>query len=184
MSNEPVTHVVGHLAADPELKFLPTGVAVCNVTVASTPKTFNRQTNEWTDGETLWMRGAVWREYAEHVAASLHKGDRVIMTGRLVSRSYDKDGEKRTSVEMQVDEIGPALRYADATVVKAERTQAPPSGGDQWATAPAAAPWGAPAGPAPAWGAPLQAPPQAPAQAPPQAPGGWGPQQGYSEPPF
>lgn len=123
MTGEPVITVVGNLASDPELRFTPSGAAVANVTIASTPRTYNKQTSEWEDGTTLWMRGSIWREAAENVAESLQKGARVIATGRLKQRDYDKDGEKRTAYEMDIDEIGPSMKYATARVTKAERQQ-------------------------------------------------------------
>ena len=116
--------IVGNLTADPELRFIPSGAAVANFTVASTPKKFNRQTNEFEDGETLFMRCSVWRDAAEHATESLHRGDRVIVTGQLVSRSWQTpEGENRTVMEMQVDEVGPSLRYATAQITKAQRQQ-------------------------------------------------------------
>ena len=119
---ETVITIVGNLTADPELRFTPSGAAVANFTVASTPRTFDRQSNEWKDGETLFMRCSVWRDAAENIAESLHRGTRVIVTGRLKSRSYEtKEGEKRTVVEMDVDEVGPSLRYANAKVTKTSR---------------------------------------------------------------
>lgn len=122
MAGETPLTVIGNLTADPELRFTPSGAAVANFTVASTPRTFDRQTNDWKDGETLFMRCSVWREAAEHAAESLHRGDRVIATGRLVSRSWQTpEGENRTVMEMQVDEVGPSLRYATASVTKAQR---------------------------------------------------------------
>jgi single-strand DNA-binding protein len=114
MSGETTITVIGNLVADPELRFTPSGSAVANFTVASTPRTFDRQSNEWKDGETLFLRASVWREAAENVAESLTKGTRVIVSGRLKSRSYEtKEGEKRTVMELEVDEIGPSLRYAN-----------------------------------------------------------------------
>ena len=122
MAGETPITVVGNLTADPELRFTPSGAAVANFTVASTPRQFDRQSNDWKDGETLFMRCSVWREAAEHVSESLHRGDRVIATGRLVSRSWQtQEGENRTVMEMQVDEVGPSMRYATATVTKAQR---------------------------------------------------------------
>lgn len=122
MAGDTVITLVGNLTGDPELRFTPSGAAVANFTVASTPRTFDRQSSEWKDGETLFMRCSVWREAAENVAESLGRGTRVVVTGRLVSRSFDtKEGEKRTVVEMQVDEIGPSLRYATAKVNKTQR---------------------------------------------------------------
>lgn len=122
MAGETTITIVGNLTADPELRFTPNGAAVANFTVASTPRTFDRQANEFKDGETLFMRCSIWRDAAEHVAESLHKGDRVIVTGRLVSRSWQtQEGENRTVMEMQADEVGPSLRYATAQVTKAPR---------------------------------------------------------------
>ena len=122
MAGETVITLIGNLTNDPELRFTPSGAAVANFTVASTPRTFDRQSNEWKDGETLFMRCAIWREAAENVAESLTRGTRVVVTGRLQSRTFDtKEGEKRTVIEMQVDEIGPSLRYATAKVNKTSR---------------------------------------------------------------
>jgi single-strand DNA-binding protein len=122
MAGETVITLIGNLTNDPELRFTPSGAAVANFTVASTPRTLDRQTNEWVDGETLFMRCAIWREAAENVAESLTRGTRVVVTGRLQSRTFDtKEGEKRTVIEMQVDEIGPSMRYATAKVSKASR---------------------------------------------------------------
>lgn len=123
MAGETPITVIGNLTSDPELRFTPNGAAVANFTVASTPRTFDRQTNDWKDGETLFMRCSVWREAAENAAESLTRGARVIVTGRLVSRSFDtKEGEKRTVMELQVDEVGPSLRYATAKVNKTQRS--------------------------------------------------------------
>ena len=123
MAGETQITVIGNLTADPELRFTPSGAAVANFTVASTPRQFDRQSNEWKDGETLFMRCSVWREAAENVAESLQRGARVIVSGRLVSRSWeDKEtGQKRSVMEMQVDEVGPSLRYATAKVTKTQR---------------------------------------------------------------
>ncbi|PFG21177.1 single-stranded DNA-binding protein [Serinibacter salmoneus] len=122
MAGETVITVIGNLTADPELRFTPSGAAVANFTIASTPRTFDRQSNEWKDGETLFMRCSIWREAAENVAESLTKGMRVVAQGRLVQRSFEtREGEKRTVVELQVDEIGPSLRYASAKVTRAQR---------------------------------------------------------------
>ena len=122
MAGETTITVVGNLTADPELRFTPAGAAVANFTVASTPRTFDRQSGEWKDGEALFMRCSLWREPAEHVAESLTRGSRVIVVGRLKQRSYEtKEGEKRTVVELDVDEVGPSLRYASAKVIKAQR---------------------------------------------------------------
>lgn len=120
MAGETVITVIGNLTADPELRFTPAGAAVANFTVASTPRIFDRQSNEWKDGDALFLRCNIWREAAEHVAESLHRGDRVIVQGRLKQRSYEtREGEKRTVIELEVDEIGPSLRYATAKVTKA-----------------------------------------------------------------
>src|SRR3978361_868765 len=122
MAGDTVITVVGNLTADPELRFTPSGAAVANFTVASTPRTFDRATNEFKDGEALFLRCSIWRQPAENVAESLTRGSRVIVSGRLKQRSYDtKEGEKRTVIELEVDEIGPSLRYATAKVTKASR---------------------------------------------------------------
>ena len=123
MAGETIITLVGNLTADPELRFTPSGAAVANFTVASTPRTFDRQTSEWKDGDAMFLNCSVWRQAAENVAESLTKGTRVIASGRLVQRSYDtREGEKRTVVELQVDEIGPSLRYASAKVTRAQRS--------------------------------------------------------------
>lgn len=120
MAGETVITVVGNLTSDPELRYTQNGLAVANFTIASTPRSFDRAANDWKDGEALFMRASVWREFAEHVAGSLTKGSRVVATGRLKQRSYEtKEGEKRTSIELEVDEIGPSLRYATAQVTRA-----------------------------------------------------------------
>jgi single-strand DNA-binding protein len=122
MAGDTTLTLIGNLTNDPELRFTPSGAAVANFTVASTPRAFDRQSNEWKDGETLFMRCSVWRDAAENVAESLQRGSRVIVTGRLKSRSYDtKEGEKRTVMELEVDELGPSLRYATAKVNKTSR---------------------------------------------------------------
>ncbi|MCD2170358.1 single-stranded DNA-binding protein [Microbacterium sp. JC 701] len=123
MTGETVITVVGNLTADPELRYTQNGIPVANFTIASTPRTFDRQANEWKDGEALFLRASVWREFAEHVAGSLAKGSRVIATGRLKQRTYqDREGNNRTAIELEVDEIGPSLRYATATVTRAAPT--------------------------------------------------------------
>jgi single-strand DNA-binding protein len=123
VAGDTILTVVGNLTADPELRFTPSGAAVANFTVASTPRTFDRQTNEWKDGEALFLRCNIWREAAENVTESLTRGSRVIVTGRLKQRSFEtREGEKRTVVELEVDEIGPSLRYATAKVNKASRS--------------------------------------------------------------
>jgi single-strand DNA-binding protein len=155
--------VVGNLTADPELRFTPSGAAVANFTVASTPRMYDRQSGEWKDGEALFLRCIIWREAAENVAESLTRGSRVIVTGRLKQRSFEtREGEKRTVVEVEVDEIGPSLRYATAKVNKASRSggggggfgggggggSRPSSGGggapaeDPWGSAPASGSFG------------------------------------------
>ena len=204
MAGDTVLTIIGNLTADPELRFTPSGAAVANFTVASTPRQFDRQSNEWKDGETLFMRCSVWRDAAENVAESLQRGARVIVAGRLKSRSYEtKEGEKRTVVEMDVDEIGPSLRSATAKVNKTQRGgggggfggqqagggwSGAPGGEDPWATGAGASQGGAPAG-APqggqgGWSQPAAAPQGG-------QPGGQGGQGGwgggapsYDEPPF
>ena len=122
MAGDTVITVVGNLTADPELRFTPSGAAVANFTVASTPRTFDRNSNEWKDGEALFLRCSVWRQAAENVAESLHRGTAVIVQGRLKQRSYEtKEGEKRTVYELDVDEVGPSLKFATAKVTKASR---------------------------------------------------------------
>lgn len=130
MANETIITVVGNLTNDPELRFTPSGSAVANFTLASTPKTFDRQSNEFKDGETLFLRSSVWREMAENVAESLTKGMRVVAQGRLKSRSYEtKEGEKRTVIEFEIDEIGPSLRFANAKVNRTQRSGGQGGGG-------------------------------------------------------
>lgn len=125
MAGETVITVVGNLTADPELRYTQNGLPVANFTIASTPRTFDRQANEWKDGDALFLRASVWREVAEHVAGSLTRGARVVAQGRLTQKSYqDKEGNNRTSIELEVDEIGPSLKYATAQVTRAQ------SGGD------------------------------------------------------
>ncbi len=122
MAGETVITVVGNLTADPELRFTPSGAAVANFTVAATPRTFDRQSGEWKDGEALFMRCNVWRQAAENVAETLTRGMRVMATGRLKQRSFEtREGEKRTVVELEVDEVGPSLKYATAKVNKVSR---------------------------------------------------------------
>jgi single-strand DNA-binding protein len=163
MAGETVITVVGNLTDDPELRFTPSGAAVAKFRVASTPRTLDRNSGEWKDGEPLFLQCNIWRQAAENVAESLHRGARVIVTGRLRQRSYEtREGEKRTVIELEVDEIGPSLRYATAKVQKMSRSgggggfgsgggggNAPSQGGgggyadDPWATA---APVGGPGG--------------------------------------
>ncbi len=186
MAGDTVITIIGNLTADPELRFTPSGAAVANFTVASTPRMFDRQSNEWKDGETLFMRCSIWRDAAENVAESLQRGARVIVSGRLKQRSYEKDGQTRTVVEMEADEIGPSLRYATAKVNKTQRgggggfggpqggggfggqqaQQGQQSGGssnDPWATGPAGGGQGGSQG---------------------GQQGGWGSGPSYDEPPF
>ncbi len=128
MAGDTIITVVGNLTADPELRFTASGAAVANFTVASTPRTFDRASGEWKDGEALFLRCNIWRQAAENVAESLTRGSRVVVTGRLKQRSFDtKEGEKRTVIELEVDEIGPSLRYATAKVNRVNR----PGGGGQ-----------------------------------------------------
>lgn len=119
MAGETIITLVGNLTADPELRFTPSGAAVANFTVASTPRTFDRQSNEWKDGDAMFLNCSVWRQAAENAAESLTKGMRVIVQGRLKSRSYEtREGERRTVFEVDVDEVGPSLRYASAKVAR------------------------------------------------------------------
>jgi single-strand DNA-binding protein len=127
MANETTITVIGNLTNDPELRFTPAGAAVANFSIASTPRTFDKNSNEWVDGETLFLRASVWREAAENVAETLTKGMRVIASGRLKSRSYEdakNNNEKRTVIELEVDEIGPSLKYANAKVNRTQRSGA------------------------------------------------------------
>lgn len=141
MANDTTITIIGNLTADPELRFTPSGAAVTNFTIASTPRTFDRQSGEWKDGDALFLRASIWRQAAENVAESLTRGARVIVTGRLKQRSYEtKEGEKRTVVELDADEIGPSLRFATATVNKAARkTETAGPAEDQWTGQPAPA---------------------------------------------
>ena len=148
MAGDTIITVVGNLTADPELRFTPSGAAVANFTVASTPRTFDRTTNDWKDGEALFLRCNIWRQAAENVAESLTRGSRVVVTGRLKQRSYDtKEGEKRTVYELEVEEIGPSLKYATAKVNRVNKPGGGGGGGgygsggpsdDPWASAPPA----------------------------------------------
>ncbi|MCU1588126.1 MAG: single-stranded DNA-binding protein [Frankiales bacterium] len=153
MAGDTVITVVGNLTADPELRFTPSGAAVANFTVASTPRTFDKNSNEWKDGEALFLRCSVWRQAAENVAESLTKGTGVIVQGRLKQRSYEtKEGEKRTVYELDVDEIGPSLKFATAKVNRTTRGSGGSGsggfGGGASSGAPADDPWSsaAPAG--------------------------------------
>jgi single-strand DNA-binding protein len=162
MAGDTTITIVGNLTDDPDLRFTPNGAAVANFTVASTPRFFDKQTNEWRDGEALFLRCSIWRQAAENVAETLQRGARVIVSGRLKQRSYEtREGEKRTTFEVEVDEIGPSLKYATAKVTKTSRSGGNSGGGnfggggnDPWA-APAGTsagasvgsdPWAAPAG--------------------------------------
>ena len=122
MAGDTVITVVGNLTADPELRFTPSGAAVASFTIASTPRQFDRNTNEWKDGEALFLRCSIWRQAAENVAESLQRGMRVVAQGRLKQRSFEtREGEKRTVIELDVDEVGPSLRYATAKVNRTQR---------------------------------------------------------------
>ena len=140
MANETTLTIVGNTTGPAELRFTPSGAAVVNFTVASTPRTFDKNSNEWKDGTTLFMRCSAWREMAENVAESLdQKGMRVVVTGRLTQREYEKDGQKRVAVELEADEVAPSLRYANAKVKRTQRNGQPaPSAGN----APADSAWG------------------------------------------
>ena len=163
MAGETSITIIGNLVDDPDLRFTPSGAAVANFRIASTPRTFDRQTNEWKDGETLFMTCAVWRQAAENVAESLQRGMRVIVQGRLKSRSFEtREGEKRTVFEIDVDEVGPSLRSATAKVTRASRSGGEGGysggqgggqgggysggGGGQQQSQPGNDPWAAPAG--------------------------------------
>jgi single-strand DNA-binding protein len=153
MAGEVSVTIVGNLADDPELRYTQGGVAVVSVRVGSTPRTMNRTTNEWVDGETVWVRCTAWREAAENIAQSLTKGSRVVVTGRLKAPSayQTAQGEARASLELEIDEIGPSLRYATASITRRARegqapvespwgeTKAAPAGANAWAN-PAADP--------------------------------------------
>jgi single-strand DNA-binding protein len=153
MAGDTVMTVIGNLTADPELRFTASGAAVANFTVASTPRTFDRASGEWKDGEALFLRCNIWRQPAENVAESLVRGSRVIVSGRLKQRSFEtKEGEKRTVIELEGDEIGPSLRYATAKVNRAQRSDSSGGGygggsgsggsGGRPSTPPADDPWG------------------------------------------
>ncbi len=150
MAGETIVTVVGNLTADPELRFTPSGAAVASFTIASTPRTFDRNTSEWKDGDALFLRCSIWRQAAENVAESLQRGMRVVAQGRLKQRSFEtREGEKRTVVEMEVDEVGPSLRYATAKVNRTQRGSSSSGGGygssgseSSGSSAPADDPWG------------------------------------------
>lgn len=206
MAGDTVITVIGNLTGDPELRFTPNGAAVANFTIASTPRNFDRASGEWKEGETLFLRASVWREAAENVAETLKKGMRVIAQGRLKSRSYEtKEGERRTSMELEIEEIGPSLRFASANVSRNQRSGGNFGGDQGFGGGYNAAPqggfgggagyggqqggYGAPASQA----APAVAPQAAPQQAPAPAADPWGQQSGGNydwgsgaddEPPF
>jgi single-strand DNA-binding protein len=139
VAGETVITIIGNLTADPELRFTPSGDAVANFTVASTPRTFDRQTQEWKDGDALFLRCNVWRAQGENVAEGLRRGDRVVVVGRLKQRSYEKDGQKRTVLELEADEVAASARWAMVTAQKAERrsgTPARPAADDPWSSPP------------------------------------------------
>lgn len=195
MSNETPICIVGNMVADPEMRYTASGAAVANFTVASTPRKFNKNTNEFEDGETLFQRCSVWREMAENVVESLHRGTRVVVYGHLEGTSWeDKDtGQKRSGTQLNVLEVGPALRYATAQVTKVQRNQQ--GGGQQQGgqQQPQGGGWGGqPQGQQPGWsqGPQGQVPPQQPQpqgygqQAPPQQQGGWGDAPSYDQPPY
>jgi single-strand DNA-binding protein len=151
MAGDTVITVVGNLTADPELRFTPSGAAVASFTIASTPRTFDKNSNEWKDGEALFLRCSIWRQAAENVAESLQRGMRVVAQGRLKQRSYEtREGEKRTVIELEVDEIGPSLKYATAKVNRTQRGSSSGGGfgasgsdaGGSSGGAPADDPWG------------------------------------------
>jgi len=201
MAGDTVITIIGNLTGDPELRFTPSGAAVANFTVASTPRQFDRTSNDWKDGETLFMRCSVWRDAAENVAESLQRGTRVLVSGRLKSRSYEtKEGEKRTVVEMDVDEVGPSLKYATAKVNRTQRGTGGGgfSGGGQGgggqnsggqgggSTSGSAGQSGGSQG-APAddpWATGSSTPAKAGGAAPAGPQGGWGNGPSYDEPPF
>jgi len=132
MAGEVVTTIIGRLTDDPALKFTPSGAAVASFTVASTPREFDRETNQWKDSDqALFMRCSVWRQYAENVAETLTKGMHVMVQGRLKQRSYESNGEKRTVVELDVEDVGPTLRFATAKVTKSQRGGSGSSNGGQ-----------------------------------------------------
>ena len=170
MAGETVITVVGNLVDDPELRFTPSGAAVANFRIASTPRTFDKQSNEWKDGDALFLSCSVWRQAAENVAESLQRGMRVVVQGRLKSRQYEtREGEKRTVFEIEVEEVGPSLKYATAKVTRANRSGGGGGGGFGGGAAGGSASGGAPA--ADPWATP----------APQQGGGGYGGQQGSNQ---
>jgi single-strand DNA-binding protein len=181
MAGETVITVVGNLVDDPELRFTPSGAAVANFRIASTPRTFDKQTNEWKDGDSLFLSCSVWRQAAENVAESLQRGMRVVVQGRLKSRTYEtREGEKRTVFEIEVEEVGPSLKYATAKVTRTTRS----GGGGGYSGGGGAQGGGAPAGDDP-WATPAPQGGGAPASAPAAGQDPWGaPGVGADEPPF
>lgn len=185
MAGETLITVVGNLTGDPELRFTPSGAAVANFTIASTPRNFDRQTNEWKDGDTLFLNCSVWRQAAENVAESLQRGMRVVAQGRLKARSYEtREGEKRTVMELDVEEVGPSLKYATAKVTRATRSDSGGGGfsgggggNDPWASQPQQSAPAAPQGGG-NWGGQQGGGAPAPSQDPWAVPGG------SEEPPF
>ncbi len=161
MVGEPQINMVGNLVADPELRFTPSGVAAASLRIAVTPRSRDNATGEWKDGETVWLSGTVWRQYAENVAESLSKGTRVIVIGRLKQRSYEtREGEKRTVYEVDIDDIGPALRYATAKIQKTGRAATTNEAPAQAASSGGGDPWGSPASSGgDAWGGAVDEPP-------------------------
>jgi single-strand DNA-binding protein len=143
VAGETVVTIVGNLTEDPDLRFTQSGAAVAGFTVASTPRVMNKQSQQWEDGETLFLRCSIWRQAAENVAESLQRGMRVIVSGRLKQRSYEtREGEKRTVIELDVDEIGPSLRYATAKVTRAARQDGQPASARPGPRQPVNDPWG------------------------------------------
>ena len=152
MSGETIITIIGNLTGEPETRTTSKGDAVCNFSIAATPRQYNSQSGQWEDGQALFMRCTAWRDLAAHCAQSLHKGMRVIAQGRLQQRTYQaKDGTNRTIMEMQVDEIGPSLRYATAQVARIQHANGGQNMAQAQSQAPTAGGWGAPADP---WGAP------------------------------
>ena len=143
MTSDTTLTIIGNRTAAPELKVTPSGAAVANFTIASTPRFFDKLSNEWKDGEPLFMRCNIWKEAAENVANSLTKGSRVMATGRLKQRSWEKDGQKHTTVELEVDEIGISLKFGNATFAKKGAKVYSNGGTQQMGEPPAGDPWGA-----------------------------------------
>lgn len=190
MAGETTITVVGNLVDDPELRFTPSGAAVANFRIASTPRTFDKQSNEWKDGEALFLSCSVWRQAAENVAESLQRGMRVVVQGRLKARTYEtREGEKRTVFEIEVEEVGPSLKYATAKVTRATRSSGGGGGGfsggdDPWASQPAQSAPAAPAQGGGSWGGQQGAPQGGNAGAPSSSQDPWAVPGGSDEPPF